>query len=254
MILVGTCGFQHRDWVQVFYPRDLAPGAWLAYYSLRFECCELGFTSYRIPEPFVFQQLVDGSNGRLQFVVRAPAVLVNRDPDPEPAARFVSAVSPLAEAGQLAGILAAFGPEFGFNRENFARLCAIRDSLPRATLIAEFGCSDWLTGKAARHLGARNVALACIDGAAEGSEMPYRSAATPAYVRFQGRNHSKWLPGDGSAQHDYLYTCAELESAATRLRRLEGECGQVLVLLNNVWRGQAAMNAQMLQKLLGKGR
>jgi uncharacterized protein YecE (DUF72 family) len=65
-------------------------------------------------------------------------------------------------------------------------------------------------------------------------------------VRFQGRNQSRWLKGDGSAQHDYLYSRAELAAAVPEIRRLAGECEQVLVFMNNPWKGQAVINARML--------
>ncbi len=48
MILVGTSGFQYRDWVPVFYPRNLEPRFWLQYYSRHFGYCELGMTYYRV--------------------------------------------------------------------------------------------------------------------------------------------------------------------------------------------------------------
>ena len=72
MILVGTNGFQHRDWVPIFYPAGLDPDAWLQYYSRHFGCCELGFTYYRIPERIAIKQLIDYSGGLLQFVFRTP--------------------------------------------------------------------------------------------------------------------------------------------------------------------------------------
>ena len=248
MILVGTCGFKHRDWARIFYPGSLPAGRWLEYYSRCFRCCEI--PCRRLPEPSTFQQLVDGSGGRLRFVVRAPEVLVEKGPCPAEAEQFLSALWPVSEAGLLMGILVTFGPAFGFNRENFARLCDIRATLKRAPMIAEFGCPDWLARTAARHLASRNIALACVD-AAKADEDICRSAAPPGYVRLEGRNRSKWLAGDGSAQHDYLYSMDELAAVAAGLRRLEGECGRVLAFTNNIWRGQAAVNARMLQGLVG---
>ena len=59
-----------------------------------------------------------------------------------------------------------------------------------------------------------------------------------------------WLKGDGSAQHDYLYSSAELASAIPELRRLEQESERVLVFMNNPWRGQAVINARMLMDQL----
>jgi uncharacterized protein YecE (DUF72 family) len=252
MIFVGTSGFQHRDWVPVFYPRNLEPGLWLEYYSRFFGCCELGMTYYRVPEMTAIKQLADFTNGAVQFVFRVPRRLLEDRADcPNLARDFVSALWPLRDAGQLAGVVAQFAPEFAFIRDNFGRLCRLRDSLDGITLVAEFGCPDWLTPKAARHLAAERIALACVDGGMSLRDRTfYCATASLAYVRFQGRNLSKWVKGDGSAQHDYLYSRAELAAAVPEIRRLEQECERVLILMNNHWRGQAAVNAKMLQELL----
>jgi uncharacterized protein YecE (DUF72 family) len=86
-----------------------------------------------------------------------------------------------------------------------------------------------------------------VDGGASLKEKAFFCAtAELAYVRFQGRNQSLWLKGDGSAQHDYLYSRAELAAAIPEIRRLEQECEQVLVFMNNPWKGQAVINARML--------
>ncbi len=252
MILVGTSGFQYRDWTPVFYPHNLAPRLWLQYYSRHFGCCELGMTYYRLPENIMIQQLVDESGGAMQFVFRVPFRLLEERSDCEDLARnFVSALWPLWEAGQLAGVVAQFVPEFSFIRDNFQRLCRLRDSLEGITLVVEFGCPDWLTPKAAKHLAAERLVLACVDGGMDLRERTfYCATAGLAYVRFQGRNRSKWVQGDGSARHDYLYSRAELAAAVPELRRLEQESERVLVLMNNPWRGQATVNARMLQELV----
>lgn len=252
MIRVGTSGFQYRDWAPVFYPRDLDPSFWLQYYCRHFGCCELGFTYYRIPEVASIQQLIDGSDGALWFLFRVPFRLVEEHPDSRELARgFASALWPLKEADLLAGVVAQFGPDFAFIRDNFQRLCRLRDFLEGIQLVAEFGCSDWLTPRAAKHLAAEHIALACVDGGLGLTEGTfYCATASLAYVRFQGRNRSRWIQGDGSAQHDYLYSRAELEAAVPQIRRLEEESERVVVLLNNPWRGQAPINARMLLELL----
>ena len=51
-------------------------------------------------------------------------------------------------------------------------------------------------------------------------------------------------------QHDYLYSRAELAAVVPEIRRLEKESGQVLVFMNNPWRGQAVINARMLMEEL----
>jgi uncharacterized protein YecE (DUF72 family) len=253
MILVGTSGFQYRDWVPVFYLGSLDPGDWLAYYSRHFQCCELGFTCYRLPEPFQIQQLIDGSGGALQFIFRVPSRLCERPfGNDDPAREFVSALWPLKEAGQLGAVVARFDPGFTFIRDNFDFLCRLQESLDGVPLVAEFGCPDWLTPRAAKHLSARRLGLACVDGGISLSEPTfYCATADVAYVRFQGRKQSRWVQGDGSEQHDYLYSRVELAAAVPHIRRLSEQCERVFVLTNNPWRGQAAVNARMLLELLG---
>jgi uncharacterized protein YecE (DUF72 family) len=254
MILVGTSGFRYRDWVPVFYPQNLDPDSWLRYYSQRFGCCELGFTRYRIPEVISIQQIMEETRGAMLFVFRLPSRLLEERPDnSQLAKRFAGSLWPLRDAGQLAGVLAQFPPGFEFIRDNYERLCALRDSLEGIPLIAEFGCSDWHSPAAVKHLASAHIAFACVDGGTGLKEKAFFCTTTElAYIRFQGRNQSRWLKGDGSAQHDYLYSRAELAAVVPEIKRLERESERVLVFMNNPWRGQATINGRMLVEQLGK--
>jgi uncharacterized protein YecE (DUF72 family) len=253
MILVGTSGFQYHDWVAVFYPRHLDPDSWLKYYSRHFGCCEIGFTYFRVPEISTIQQIAEETRRSVQFIFRIPSRLSQEDSgNPELAKRFAAALWPLKESGQLSGVLAQFPPGFEFILDNFERLCRLRDSLEGIPLIAEFGCPAWNSSRAAKHLSSARIALACVDGGTSLKEKTFFCfTAEPAYVRFQGRNQSRWLKGDGSAQHDYLYSRVELAAVIPEIRRLEQESGRVLVFMNNPWHGQAVINARMLIEQLG---
>ncbi|MBN2317477.1 MAG: DUF72 domain-containing protein, partial [Acidobacteria bacterium] len=144
MIVVGTSGFQYREWASVFYPGNLDSKSWLRYYASRFGCCELAATYHRIPEVIEIQELVSEVPGDFQFVFRAPFRLAEEHPDnQELARRFSAALWPVKEAGRLAGALLQFPPGFEFMRENFDRVCRLRDSLEGIPLIADFGCPDW---------------------------------------------------------------------------------------------------------------
>ena len=88
------------------------------------------------------------------------------------------------EAGQLGAVVARFDPGFELIRDNFDFLCGLQESLAGMPLVAEFGCADWFTPKAVKHLSARRLGLACVDGGMGLSEPTfYCATADVAYVR-----------------------------------------------------------------------
>src|SRR6266568_332757 len=53
-VLVGTSGWQYRDWRGRFYPERLAPSRWLEHYASRFATVESNNAFYRLPEADTF--------------------------------------------------------------------------------------------------------------------------------------------------------------------------------------------------------
>jgi len=49
LILVGTSGWQYRDWRGVLYPPGLAQGSWLQYYAGQYGTVENNGSFYRLP-------------------------------------------------------------------------------------------------------------------------------------------------------------------------------------------------------------
>jgi uncharacterized protein YecE (DUF72 family) len=50
MILVGTSGWQYRDWRERFYPAKLPQRLWLEHFAERFATVEVNNAFYRLPE------------------------------------------------------------------------------------------------------------------------------------------------------------------------------------------------------------
>jgi uncharacterized protein YecE (DUF72 family) len=82
-----------------------------------------------------------------------------------------------------------------------------------------------------------------------------------AYLRLHGRNYKKWFHSKNrDERYDYLYTQEELEpiaesmkSMATKVERepTRREAKKVIAATNNHYKGQAAVNAVDLKRLLG---
>ena len=71
-----------------------------------------------------------------------------------------------------------------------------------------------------------------------------------AYFRFHGRNKESWWEGAAATRYDYLYSDAELQDVAVRLKNISEKADILLVVFNNHARAQAAQNAKALMQIL----
>jgi uncharacterized protein YecE (DUF72 family) len=71
VILVGTSGWQYRDWRSRFYPDGLAQRQWLAYFSERFPAVEINNTFYMLPAEETFVRWREESGPDFVFAVKA---------------------------------------------------------------------------------------------------------------------------------------------------------------------------------------
>src|SRR5688500_12687911 len=54
-VLVGTSGWQYKEWKGSFYPTDIKTDAMLEYYAARFPTVEVNNTFYRMPKDSVLE-------------------------------------------------------------------------------------------------------------------------------------------------------------------------------------------------------
>jgi uncharacterized protein YecE (DUF72 family) len=127
-IVVGTSGWQYRDWRGLLYPPDLPQRDWLAYYASQYATVENNSTFYRLPARGTFADWQARVPGDFVMAVKASRYLTHvkrlRDPE-EPVAKLMAAAAGLgarlgpvllqlppnltADPGRLAACLAAFG-------------------------------------------------------------------------------------------------------------------------------------------------
>jgi uncharacterized protein YecE (DUF72 family) len=93
-VLVGTSGWQYRDWRGVFYPRDVPQRLWLEYYAGKFGTVENNGAFYRLPALGTFEQWHDRTSEDFVMAVKASRYLTHikrlRDPA-EPVRRMLDA-------------------------------------------------------------------------------------------------------------------------------------------------------------------
>ena len=127
-VVVGTSGWQYRDWRGPLYPPDLPQHDWLAYYASQYATVENNSTFYRLPARDTFEDWQARTPGDFVMAIKASRYLTHvrrlRDPE-EPVAKLMDAAAGLggrlgpvllqlppnltADPGRLAACLAAFG-------------------------------------------------------------------------------------------------------------------------------------------------
>jgi uncharacterized protein YecE (DUF72 family) len=93
MIVLGTSGWQYRDWRGRFYPQGLPQRGWLEHYAEHFDTVEINNAFYRLPERKTFADWRERTPERFCFAVKMSRYLthVKRLKDPtEPIQRFFS--------------------------------------------------------------------------------------------------------------------------------------------------------------------
>jgi uncharacterized protein YecE (DUF72 family) len=91
-VIIGTSGWQYKDWRGRFYPQGLPQSRWLEHYARRFCAVEVNNTFYRLPGPGTFTDWADRTPDGFVWVVKASRYLshVKRLQDPaEPVQRLL---------------------------------------------------------------------------------------------------------------------------------------------------------------------
>jgi len=170
------------------------------------------------------------------------------------------ALEPLTAAGKLGAVLFQFPPWFVRSRENRAYLRDLPARLPDWPLAVEFRGGGWLDeGPAADTLRLLEEAGLVYVGVDEpqgfpNSTPPLTAVTAPlAIVRLHGRNADSWESRTGAAsdRFKYLYSDAELEEWAPRVRELAAQTRSVHVLFNNNYEDWGMQNARRMAHLLG---
>ncbi len=259
MIHVGTSGFSYQDWKGPFYPPDLPSRDFLAYYSQRFDACEINFSYYRMPEAHTLERMLERSGGRVRFTIKLTRTITH-EPGADPEAleaelvRFRQALQPWREAGVLGGVLAQFPNGFRPGPRSRARLDRILEGLEGLPAVVEFRHRGWIGQDTFEHLTSRQAAVCCVDEPDLPGLLPRLGVVTaePGYVRFHGRNRENWYDHDEAwERYDYQYADDELKSWQGRLQRMDQRTEHTYVFFNNHFQAKAVSAANRLRELLG---
>jgi uncharacterized protein YecE (DUF72 family) len=166
---------------------------------------------------------------------------------------FRRGIEPLANVSKLAALLAQFPPSFkndGYGRQV---LEALARHFGPYRMAVELRHRSWSEdpGTAAL-LRANNIAWVEIDepkfNSSIAAELPETSDF--AYFRFHGRNAEMWWKGNVETRYQYLYSPAEVNELAGKVKSASQQTSFTFAFFNNHWKAYAPRNAGDMMKSL----
>ncbi len=239
-IRVGTSGWHYPHWRGPFYPRDLPPERWLAWYAERFPAVEINNSFYRTPDTATCAAWAAAVPRGFRFAVKANRVITHRKKlkDAGPiVAGFLERIAPLGR--RLGPILFQLPPRW---RCNLDRLAGFLEVLPPGLPCAfEFRDPDWHRDAVYRLLERHGAGFCIFDLA--GLRAPLAVTSPLVYLRLHGP--------DGPYAGSYAVTT--LRAWARRASAWAREGHEVWIFFDNDERGHAPRNAATLKRLLADG-
>jgi uncharacterized protein YecE (DUF72 family) len=148
-----------------------------------------------------------------------------------------------------------FPVSFKNTNENRDWLDAVVQKFKQYPLVVEVRHSSWNNEGILRYFAEKGVAFCNIDQPKLGQSLhPTEHVTSPVgYVRLHGRNYREWFDSDNrDDRYNYLYTKDELEGWKERITRIAEKAEKTYAIANNHFRGQAAVNAIQLKRMLGQ--
>ncbi|MCL2185706.1 MAG: DUF72 domain-containing protein [Treponema sp.] len=265
-ILIGTSGYDYLEWKGGFYPEKLARNKFLEYYSEHFNSLELNGTYYRMPTAEQMQKMIERSQKRLRFTVKAfqgltHAFIQGKDHTPPGlimnqykllAGEFKKAIEPLLADNLLLCALFQFPESFHYEKEERIYLDLLLKEIADIPVVIEMRNSKWQNDQVYNALKERNSGWCITDNPDLKNlmKLDYTVTSDIAYLRFHGRNAKMWYNGDTVSRYDYLYSDEELQSFVEPIQQLLKRAKIVQLFFNNHAKSQAVINAKKIEMLL----
>jgi uncharacterized protein YecE (DUF72 family) len=235
-ILVGTSGFDYRDWRGTFYPRFIKSGDRLAFYAEHFDTVELNVTFYRMPAASAFRGWRDAVPDGFVFAVKASRYLthIKRLVDPKGSVEYL--MERAEELGDRLGpILLQLPPSLEIDLDRLGRTLEAFGSKVRVAVEPRH--RSWFVPELCEVLRRHDAAFVMADRRSR-PITPLWSTSGWFYLRMH----------QGIATPRPCYGESALQSWADRLSDLDASNGYVY--FNNDHRACAIKNADQFRRML----
>jgi uncharacterized protein YecE (DUF72 family) len=237
VLVIGTSGWQYKDWRGRLYPPKLPQRLWLEHYAEHFDTVEVNNAFYRLPERSTFQQWRERTPAGFRFAVKMSRYLthIKRLKEPaEPVARFLGRADALGD--KLGPVLLQLPPTL---KADLGALDETLKQFPAHVRVAvEPRHQSWFTDEFCALLTRHGAALSWADR--KGRPLsPLWITADFGYLRLH----------EGRAEPWPHYGRTALGSWLDRIAAAGGRVRETYVFFNNDPGGAAVENAATMAAL-----
>ena len=258
-IHVGIAGWSYDDWRRTVYP----PGTRdkLQYVARYVDAIEINSSFYRTPSQATVESWVQRTRNfsPFYFTAKLPREVTHYHRlNAETTSSFLTAFTPMTDAGMLRHLLAQFRWDFEDSAANRDYLKEINNHYGAVTnLTLELRHRSWQAVNAMDFLRSLHISVANLDypTTQNSFDCDVCPVGTHAYFRLHGRNSKAWFDKNAGrdATYDYLYSPDEIQDIAERATRIASMSKSLTLVANNHYKGKEIANAlQIKANLTGK--
>jgi uncharacterized protein YecE (DUF72 family) len=257
-ILVGPAGWSYTDWAGIVYPHHKPRGFHeAAYLAQFFDAIEINTSFYSPPRAEIVKSWAAkvAVNPRFKFSAKLWKRFTHEcDANLQDEKEFKHGLAPLMNEGRLGALLVQLPWSFKNTPENHEYLSGLILQFMEYPLVVEVRHGSWNKPEVFEWLADLGVGFCNIDQPVIGQSIaPSAHATAPVgYARLHGRNYEHWFTSNERPEerYNYLYSQAELEPWAARIRNIARNSEVIFVITNNHFEGKAIANALQLMALL----
>ncbi|WP_353720437.1 DUF72 domain-containing protein [Dyadobacter sp. 676] len=238
-IHIGTSGWSYKHWKEIFYPKDVKPAEYLAFYARHFPVSEINNSFYRLPAKETVGKWVASVPADFMFCPKMSRYLshLKKLHDPrEPLERFFDVFGDFKK--HLGPILVQLPANSRFGADVAGAFYEETDHYKDFRFALEVRHPSWFSEESIRLMKKHRVSLVF----SQADKFPYLEEITAKdiYLRFHGPTSLYSSP----------YSDEVMEEYAGKFAAWAEEGHRVWAFFNNDVGGHALDNARKLQQLV----
>lgn len=249
IIKLGCAGWDYKDWIGSFYPKNLDRSFHLNFYSNYFDIIEVNSSFYNLPSEKYVKNWYQQVPNNFQFIIKVWQEITHKlgeDNIDVLIAKFFNTMTPLQE--KLYGYLFQYPPWFKYSIEHENKIKILLKEIPLSrelNIIFEFRDNSWFNS---------NQFLKALKNSGVTIATTYKPGIT-AYYNSNQRNYYIRLIGDRELTEFNKIQRSQDESITHLTKNIDKllknpKIYQIFIIVNNHFAGFAPESVNLLKKML----